>query len=270
MKAAFTLIEIAIVLVIIGLIAGAIVVGRDLLRAAALKSVISDVNRYVTAVNTFRTKYNNELPGDMADATFFWGASASCINGSGGTLTCNGNADGQICSGANANDGGCFTEALLAWQHLSNSGLVAGGYTGFSWHVGVAPGVNIPQSSGFPNAGFSLFYYGAMPVRTLFFESSGIGHVLMFGAKSPLAPQGNWSDNAAYPVLSTNDAYSIDIKIDDGMPGTGKVFSLPKGSPFGTGNSSVCTTAGSAAALTATYDFTQTGPQCSLFFQTGF
>ena len=68
------------------------------------------------------------------------------------------------------------------------------------------------------------------------------------------------------------DAYDINTKMDDGMPGTGKVFSLPKGSDFVPGNTSTaaCTTGGPAAAATATYDFTQTGPQCALIFVTGF
>ena len=69
-KAAFTLIEISIVLVIIGLIVGGVLVGRDLIRSAELQTIITDKNKYITAVNTFRTKYN-ELPGDMKTATTY-------------------------------------------------------------------------------------------------------------------------------------------------------------------------------------------------------
>src|ERR1035438_2217859 len=66
--AAFTLIELSIVLVIIGLIVGGVLVGQNLIAAAGVRATISQIEKYNTAVNTFRTKYNNQLPGDI-DAT---------------------------------------------------------------------------------------------------------------------------------------------------------------------------------------------------------
>jgi prepilin-type N-terminal cleavage/methylation domain-containing protein len=63
-KHGFTLIELSIVLVIIGLIVGGILVGRDLISAAAVRAQISQIERYHTAANTFRTKYAY-LPGDI-------------------------------------------------------------------------------------------------------------------------------------------------------------------------------------------------------------
>jgi hypothetical protein len=269
------------VLVIIGLIVGGVLVGRDLIHAAQLQTIITDKDKYITAVNTFVLKYS-ALPGDIPNATSFWGTSAWCPTGNsspGSTLTCNGNGDGQICGGAYAVNGDC-AEGLLAWQHLSNAGLVAGGYTGFEATGSnpiYLPGLNIPQSRAFANAGFSLFYYGPITAGPLFFVGSGINHVIMFGAQSQ-STAGNWTGNAAYPILSTLDAYSIDAKIDDGKPGTGSVLSLPAGSYFiapgggagWPGAGSVCTTGGPTSALTATYDSTQTGPQCALLFNAGF
>src|ERR1019366_6843373 len=70
LTAGFTLIEMSIVLVIIGLIVGSVLVGRDLIRAAELRSVISEVEKYKTAVMTFKGKYDC-LPGDCANATTF-------------------------------------------------------------------------------------------------------------------------------------------------------------------------------------------------------
>ncbi len=60
----FTLIELSIVLVIIGLIVGGVLVGQDLIRAAGVRSTISQIEKYQTAVNTFRGKYGY-LPGDI-------------------------------------------------------------------------------------------------------------------------------------------------------------------------------------------------------------
>ena len=67
----FTLIELSIVLVIIGLIAGGVLAGQDLMEAARLRAVISQVERYKTAVVTFKLKYDS-LPGDMPNATKIW------------------------------------------------------------------------------------------------------------------------------------------------------------------------------------------------------
>ena len=50
----FTLIELSIVLVIIGLIVGGVLLGRDLIHAAEVRSVISDVERFRTAALTFQ------------------------------------------------------------------------------------------------------------------------------------------------------------------------------------------------------------------------
>lgn len=64
LRAGFTLVEIAIVLVIIGLIVGGVMVGADLIKAATLRSQISQINRYSAATATFQMKYSL-LPGDM-------------------------------------------------------------------------------------------------------------------------------------------------------------------------------------------------------------
>ncbi len=60
----FTLVELAIVLVVIGLIAGGVLVGRDLINAAGVRAQVGQIEKYQTAVNAFRLKYNG-LPGDL-------------------------------------------------------------------------------------------------------------------------------------------------------------------------------------------------------------
>jgi prepilin-type N-terminal cleavage/methylation domain-containing protein len=64
----FTLIEMAIVLVVIGLIVGGVLVGQDLIRAAYIRAQISQIEKVNTAVNTFYGKYQ-ALPGDMNIST---------------------------------------------------------------------------------------------------------------------------------------------------------------------------------------------------------
>jgi prepilin-type N-terminal cleavage/methylation domain-containing protein len=61
----FTLIELSIVLVIIALIVGGVLVGKDLISAAYVRAQITQIERFNTAVNTFYGKY-----GYICPATF--------------------------------------------------------------------------------------------------------------------------------------------------------------------------------------------------------
>src|ERR1700753_450898 len=65
MRQGFTLIELSIVLVIIGLIVGGILVGQDLIKAAEVRAQISQIEKYNSAGNTFRGKFGG-IPGDLA------------------------------------------------------------------------------------------------------------------------------------------------------------------------------------------------------------
>ena len=70
---AFSLVELSIVLVILGLLVGGILAGQSLIHAAELRAVSSEYQRYRTAIYAFRDKYLG-LPGDITTATNFWGA----------------------------------------------------------------------------------------------------------------------------------------------------------------------------------------------------
>jgi prepilin-type N-terminal cleavage/methylation domain-containing protein len=67
MKSGFTLFEVAIVTVIIGLVLGGIFIGNDMIQQAEIRSALQQVERLDAAFNTFRTKYNC-LPGDCKNA----------------------------------------------------------------------------------------------------------------------------------------------------------------------------------------------------------
>ncbi|MBI5681844.1 MAG: prepilin-type N-terminal cleavage/methylation domain-containing protein [Deltaproteobacteria bacterium] len=102
-KRGFTLIELAIVLVIIGLIIGAVVKGGDLIDSAKMKRVKVDVDTWMAAAYTYFDKYN-ALPGDDTKASARWSGAA------------NGNGDGYFNDGNNDRP----------WDHLRRAGLVDG------------------------------------------------------------------------------------------------------------------------------------------------
>ena len=123
----FSLVELSIVLVILGLLTGGILAGQNMIRAAELRSVITEFQTYQTSQRTFQGKYL-ALPGDMTNATDFWGSAGGagfigdgCEAASGtGTQTCNGNGNGAINTPASASE---YGERFTYWQHLANAGL---------------------------------------------------------------------------------------------------------------------------------------------------
>src|SRR5665213_703282 len=114
----FTLIELSIVLVIIGLIIGGILVGQDMIKAAEGRAQISQIEKYNSAVHTFQAKFG-ALPGDMAVSTanqFGFTVGAACA-GTQGHRDGNGLIDGPTPWLLIQTDG----ETALFWQDISSA-----------------------------------------------------------------------------------------------------------------------------------------------------
>src|SRR5258706_14251471 len=80
-ESGFTLVEIAIVLVIIGLLLGGVLKGQEMITQAKIKNVINDFNGVTAAVNSYQDRYR-ALPGDDLSAAGRWaGAQAGSGNG---------------------------------------------------------------------------------------------------------------------------------------------------------------------------------------------
>lgn len=233
-RQAFTLVELSIVLVILGLLVGGVLTGQSLIHAAELRSITRESAQYTTAIYTFRDKYM-ALPGDMPNAVRYWGAMAggtadgsdsACESfveagtASTGTKTCNGNGNGMIAGGTPyvvSSD----VEAFAAWKHMANAGLVEGTYTGvaaFPASAGRAlGGFNAPKSK-FATATWS-FDDHAYDVGTSSAAESAVN--LCIGA--PIDD----TSCTPRPIFKPEDAYNLDVKMDDGMPYVGKV-SVPQ------------------------------------------
>lgn len=213
----FTLVELSIVLVILGLLVGGVLSGQSLIRGAEMRSVTADIARYSTAMYSFRDKYN-AVPGDMRNATEFWGtlggdgANATCQNMEATSrATCNGDGDGFIGGTAVI-----YSERFRAWQHLANAGLIEGSYTGrtdssTSGSFIVTPGKNTPPSR--MRASVIRFTtFGAMTTASSdIFAGIDAGNYLEF------------RHSAGSPPLKPEEAWNIEMKLDDGKPGTGMI-----------------------------------------------
>lgn len=185
----FSLIELAIALIVIGIILGGILKGHELIESARIKKTISQITHYQMALAAFIDQYE-ALPGDFGSATATFGSQ-----------THNGNQNGVVEGRGLASQG----EALEFWQHLASAGSIP--------NPGIAPqngqghfGLGAPASS----------LGGGFTVETA--PESGLeGLWLILGSEN-----GNRGNG---PLLTPAQASVLNRKLDDGNPLTGHVRS---------------------------------------------
>ena len=115
-QSGFTLIEIAIVLVIIGLLLGGVLKGQELITSARVRNLISQQDGIKAAYFGFLDRFRS-LPGDYSLAS---------TNIANVAVGANGNGNGQIES---VLGGGAIDEHIAVWDHLSKAGFINGSYT---------------------------------------------------------------------------------------------------------------------------------------------
>lgn len=108
MRKGFTLVELSIVLVIIGLLIGGVLKGKAMIDSTKVKRVKSDIDGIVSAVNSYQDRFG-ALPGDDAIQRTF-----------AGTVIAAGNGNGLLDVAA---------ERVNAWRALIGAGLVSGDIT---------------------------------------------------------------------------------------------------------------------------------------------
>ena len=183
LRTGFSLIEVAIVLVIIGLLLVGVFRGQELIVAARVRSLVQQQDEVKTAYLAFYDRFR-ALPGDYLNATTtIPGISLTC--GSGANRG-NGNGNNQI----ELVDG----EAILAWEHLSKSGFLKGVYTCID-NVTVAEGA-VPRNA---YGGFAQLVFDAN-----FAGTARDQHNLKTGANLP-----------------SNVLAELDRKVDDGLATAG-------------------------------------------------
>lgn len=265
---AFSLVELSIVLVILGLLVGGVLAGQSLIRASELRSVSTDYAKYITAMQAFRDKYFT-IPGDMNNAQSFWGVAHATAATCGTTTTsdartCNGNGNGLI----DLYDGSYATsnEYFRFWQHLANAGLIEGQYSGIEGSSGNAGhgvgGLNVPRSK-MPNAIWYVRDVGTRSGHSELFDGV-YANSFMFGGQSSIGQPGILGTHALKP----EEAWNIDQKNDDGMPATGRITpSIRTGCSVKADGTALTTSAGDAALMNAAYALATSTNQCTLIFR---
>jgi prepilin-type N-terminal cleavage/methylation domain-containing protein len=254
MRKGFSLVELSIVLVILGLLTGGILAGQSLIHAAEMRKTIRFHSDFQAAWNTFRDKYF-ALPGDMTNAISFWGKSASLCNGQTGTAattgTCNGDGSGHVDWNA--------IENVTAPQQLSLAGL--GNYS-----QGNLPNYAITGINGYSESDIASFVGSVHTAGPIYADLYGTaapngslleGNALQTSRYNPTGAGGTNQpiSSAAVPM----DLWNIDTKMDDGLPTSGH-FQASNGMTYGTTSSyDACLV---ASGSTYAYNLTNTAVAC--------
>lgn len=172
-----------------GFLIGGILKGKELIESARLKRVVSQVNEYRLATSAFLDKYD-ALPGDFNKASMLIHQGLQ-----------NGNGNG-IVDGAGLASG---SEALNFWDHLSAAGLVGSPGPKGEERVGEF-GKGAPES---PIGGGFTVENNPLGLKGLWF---------ILGKKK--------GDHGNGGLLTPSQAQSIDKKLDNGYPSSGKVRAM--------------------------------------------
>lgn len=203
----FTLLEMGIAIVVIGLITGGILVGQNMIRTAEVQSILSDFQKYQSATVRFQAQFAS-LPGDMPDATSHW------------TDSSNGNGDGFI--DGLVGTASAASEPMQFWRHLQLAREIDKPMTGTN---GTCSGcVEIRANENAPGGRIhgSIWVPGYDATNAL--------------ADTPTVPSsnyflftGDYLQNGSFPapILTPAEAMQLDTKMDNGLPTVGEVVVLP-------------------------------------------
>lgn len=211
-QAGFTLVELAVVMIIIGLLIGGVLKGQELVKNAQITATVAQVKGIDAATSSFRDMYN-ALPGDMLGATNrLPNCTGLCAPAA---ATADGN--GQLSSAPNAAPG---VDADAYFIQLAVADLLTGINTAAT--ACTAWGQCFPEAKAGAGAGFQIGYWsGTGTLGSAAANSSPRGHYLAITTTADAAP----TTTAGTGALTPNQAFRVDTKIDDGRPTTGSVVS---------------------------------------------
>lgn len=191
----FTLIEIAIVLVIIGLLLGGVLKGQELINAARVRNIASQIDGVKIAYLGFQDRFR-ALPGDYPTAL----ANANIPGTPGGCGVAGGTCGNGIIDPQ---------ENLVVWAQLSRANFITGSYSGA---VGAGPGAVAPTAATNPTNPFAGYL-------VLINDTD-------YGDATAAVPNAATNIKTGGNVPAATVA-ELDRKVDDGVPGTGSFRIAP-------------------------------------------
>lgn len=205
-NAGFTLIELSIVIVIIGLVIGGLVFGRDLIAAARRHAEVRELGKYQAAYNTFLFRYEC-VPGDCVRASTFG-------------LGHNGDGNGKI--DAHGPLAVYYEEYVFAWEHLSKARLIEGSYDGN--YVGETCSVETCPSSKLAEG---VIYWLGGAERWWSMDNGAVLYGLSLTATNDkpaifFTKNDNWDKGS----FSVQDVFYLDTKLDDGKADRGRFITI--------------------------------------------
>ncbi len=218
----FTLVELAIVLMIVGLLIGGVLRGQEMMKVAKASATIKQINSYVGAIAAFRDRYN-AWPGDMNNARVQvpnCNTDTSCENGNGNNIV------GALTLFWAGGQSGIASENTQFWKHLSMAKFVSGVNIGASAPMWGESHPISPLAGGYTiittqDGGEGSFASGTMVLR-------------LHGALNA-----NAANIEEEPSASPFEARYIDTKMDDGLPATGNVRAKANGNGAAVANCEV-------------------------------
>jgi prepilin-type N-terminal cleavage/methylation domain-containing protein len=195
----FTLVEIAIVLVIIGLLLGGILKGQELITSARVRN-IADQNSGVQAAYYGFVDRFRQVPGDWQQV--------NAVQAIPGVIT-GGNGNGRL----DAVGGNAWQEGLAVWEHLSRAGFIQGAYVGGNAEPTAADANRAPRNA---FNGFLMLFRSDDYLDTDATPTERLNLTLGVG-------------------IPVNVMRELDLKVDDGLPQSGVLrHALTAGATFGT------------------------------------
>jgi len=194
-QSGFTLVEIAIVLVIIGLLLGGILKGQELINSAKVKNLANDFRTIPTYIYAYQDKFK-ALPGDdsVADTRATGAVKATTPAGKLG----NGVIDG------NWNSTTQTDESFLFWQHVRLANLASG-------PTAQTDTTYVPKNAMGGEIGISS-------ATSTYLQIAGMTGTYQVCSRAILG----------------KFVKQLDVQMDDGNPATGAMRAVPDGSPLGT------------------------------------
>jgi hypothetical protein len=235
---AFSLVELAIVILIIGLLISGTIGAKNLVIQAKYRGLMRQVGDVKAAMMIFETGHD-ALPGDFAGAGILWGA--KCGGNSAAPAGCNGNEDGKIqdlrLSKKTVGSTNVAVESFRFWQHLSLAEILGIG----SQYDGKIPAAEYNSSrSSNPKTKMGEDVFISVETDSGVPPGYKVSTNFLRIAKAAILPNNSYVPQAGGGIFSPYEAYMFDTKFDDGKGNTGAILAWGDNDSYGGAKTSPC------------------------------